>query len=197
VNDAREEEAAMECPTCRSASEDDASECARCGGPLRPRSRAQGGPFVAFPAVGSHVEGWLIAGPLVINDRGLLFFVREMRNQKANFTQAGIRSGGLLGLAVGALVDSARGRYDRPEMVSFRPTSEMMDDVRAAVSDAPDIPSCREFFTIDRAEIRKISPAMLGGLTIETAALSFRVDGFDRLKRASGFLKLRRYPVAM
>ena len=185
----------MECPSCRSASPDDATECARCGRLLGSRPRAQARPFVAFPAVGSHVEGWLIAGPLVITDGGLLFFVREMRNQKANFTQAGIRSGGLIGLAVGALVDSARGRYDRPERVTFRPTAEVMEDVRAAVSDAPDIPSCREFFSIDRADIRRISPAMLGGLKIETAALSFRVDGFDRVERASGFLKLRRYPV--
>jgi hypothetical protein len=185
----------MECPTCRSASLDNASECPRCGSPLRPRTPSQTGPFVAFPAVGAHVEGWLIAGPLVINDRGLLFFVREMRNQKANFTQAGVRSGGLIGLAVGALVDSARGRYDRPETVSFRPVSEVIEDVRAAVTDAPDIPSCREFFMIDRAEVRRISPAMLGGLKIETAAHSFRVDGFDRVARASGFLKLRRYPV--
>ena len=100
-----------------------------------------------------------------------------------------------IGLAVGVLVDSARGRYDRPERVSFRATSEVMGDVRAAVADAPDIPSCREFFMIDRTEVRKISPAMLGGLKIETAALSFRVDGFDRVDRASGFLKLRRYPV--
>src|SRR5262245_19102394 len=186
----------MECPVCRSASPDDASECVRCGSPLRPPARAQAGPFVAFPAVGSHVEGWLIAGPLIINDRGLFFFVREMRNQKANFTQAGIRSGGLIGLAVGALVDSARGRYDRPGMVSFRPTCEVMEDVCAAVSDAPDIPACREFFSIDRYEIREISPAMMGGLKIETAALSFRVDGFDRVDRATGFLKLRHYPVA-
>ena len=186
----------MECPTCRTASPDDASECARCGGPLRPRPPSRTRPFVAFPAVGAHIEGWLIAGPLVINDRGLLFFVREMRNQKANFTQAGVRTGGVIGLAVGVLVDSARGRYDRPETVAFRPASEVIEDVRAAIAEAPDIPSCREFFLIDRTEVRRISPAMLGGLKIETAAISFRVDGFDRVDRASGFLKLRRYPVA-
>ena len=153
----------MECPTCRTAGPDDASECARCGGPLRPRPPSRSGPFVAFPAVGAHIEGWLIAGPLVINDRGLLFFVREMRNQKANFTQAGVRTGGVIGLAVGVLVDSARGRYDRPETVMFRPASEVIEDVRAAIAEAPDIPSCREFFMIERTEVRRISPAMLGG----------------------------------
>ena len=89
----------------------------------------------------------------------------------------------------------ARGRYDRPETVTFRPTSEVIEDVRPAVADAPDIPACREFFRIDRSEIRKISPAMLAGLKIETAARSFRVGGFDRVERASGFLKLRRYPI--
>jgi hypothetical protein len=58
----------------------------------------------------------------------------------------------VLGLAVGALVDSARGRYDRPEKVSFPPATEVIEDVRAAMADAPDIPSCREFFMIARAE---------------------------------------------
>mgnify|MGYP003694618753 CR=1 FL=1 len=152
----------MECPTCRSVNPDDAPECGRCGAPLRPRTPSKTGPFVAFAAVRAHIEGWLIAGPLVINDRGLLFFVREMRNEKANFTQAGIRSGGLVGLAVGALVDSARGRYDRPETVTFRPTSEVIGGRPARRGHAPDIPACREFFRIDRSEIRKISPAMLG-----------------------------------
>jgi hypothetical protein len=185
----------MECPNCRSAVPADAAECHRCGAPLPAPKSSKPGPFVAFPAVGAHIEGWLIAGPLVIDDRGLVFFVREMRNEKANFTQAGIRSGGLLGLAVGALVDSARGRYDRPQTIAFRPTTELIDGVRAAVAEAPDIPACRECFVIHRAEIRKIAPAMLGGLKIETPALTFRVGGFDRVERASGFLKLRRYPV--
>jgi hypothetical protein len=150
---------------------------------------------VAFPAVGARIEGWLIAGPLVIDDRGLAFFVREMRNMRMNFTQAGVRGGGLVGLAIGALVDGARGRYDRPERITLRPTSEVIEDVRAAIADAPDIPSCREFFMIERLDIRRISRASLGGLKIETPALTFRIDGFDRVERASGFLKLRRYPV--
>ncbi len=185
----------MECPRCRSANPDDASQCGRCGEPLRSRAPSKAASFVAFPAVGTRIEGWAIAGPLVIDERGLVFFVREMRIVKANWTQAGVRSGGLVGLAIGALVDSARGRYDRPEKITFRPTSEIIDDVRAALADAPDIPSCREFFMIGRADIRKISRATLGGLKIETPALTFRVDGFDRVDRASGFLKLRRYPV--
>lgn len=183
----------MECPTCRSTNPEDAAECGRCGAPLRVPSRPRR--LAAFPAVGAHIEGWLIAGPLVITDEALLFFVREMRNTRANFTQAGVRSGGLVGLAIGALVDGARGRYDLPEKVSMRSTAEVLDEVRAAVPDAPDIPSCREYFRIDRADVRKISRATLGGLKVETAWLSFRVDGFDRVDRASGFLKLRRYPV--
>jgi len=186
----------MECPRCRTVNRDDALQCERCGEPLRPpRPSKGGGHFVAFPAVGARIEGWTIAGPLVINDRSLVFFVREMRIVKANWTQAGVRSGGVVGLAIGALIDSARGRYDRPKKITFRPTSEVIDEVRAAVVDAPDIPSCREFFMIERADIRKISRAALGGLKIETPALTFRIDGFDRVDRASGFLKLRRYPV--
>jgi hypothetical protein len=185
----------MECPVCRTVNPDDALECGQCGRPLRVRGPSRVEPFVAFPAIGARIEGWAIAGPLVINERGLVFFVREMRIVKANWTQAGIRSGGVVGLAIGALIDSARGRYDRPEKITLRPTSEVIDQVRAAIADAPDIPSCREFFVIERAEIRKISRATLGGLKIETPALTFRIDGFDRVDRASGFLKLRRYPV--
>src|SRR5262245_20627347 len=118
-----------------------------------------------------------------------------MRIVKASFTQAGVRAGGLIGLAIGALVDSARGRYDRPQTIAFRPASEVIVEFRAAIGDAPDIPSCREFFRIGRTDVRKISRAVLGGLKIETHALAFRIDGFDRVDRASGFLKLRRYPV--
>ena len=108
---------------------------------------------------------------------------------------AGIRTGGLVGLAIGALVDSARGRYDRPEKIALRPASEIIDEVRHAVADAPDIPSCREFFMIERRDISRIWRASLGGLKIETPALTFRIAGFDRVERASGLLKLRRYPV--
>jgi hypothetical protein len=185
----------MECPTCRSANAETALECARCGGPLRVRATSRTQPFVAFPAVGTRIEGWAIAGPLVITERGLVFFVRDMRIVKANFTQAGSRTGELVGLAIGALVDSARGRYDRPGTITFRPTFEIIDEVRHAVADAPDIPSCREFFRIERRDISRISRAVLGGLKIETPALTFRIGGFDRVERASGFLKLRRYPV--
>jgi hypothetical protein len=157
--------------------------------------RPKTGAFVAFPAVGTRIEGWLIAGPLVIDDRGFAFFVREMRNMRMNFTQAGVRSGGLVGLAIGALVDGVRGRYDRPEKITLRPTSEVMEDVRGALAHAPDIPSCREFFTIERHDIRKISRASLGGLKVETPALTFRIGALDPIDKASGFLKLRRYPI--
>src|SRR5262245_38083769 len=185
----------MECPACRSVNPDVGSECVRCGGPLRVRALSRTEPFVAFPAVGTRIEGWAIAGPLVITERRLVFFVRDMRIVKANFTQAGIRTGGLVGLAIGALVDSARGRYDRPEKITLRPASEIIDEVRQAIAAAPDIPSCREFFRIERRDISRISRAALGGLKIETPALTFRIGGFDRVERASGFLKLRRYPV--
>jgi hypothetical protein len=185
----------MQCPQCRLANPEDAPRCGRCGGPLRPATPSRSGSFLAFPAVGTRIEGWAIAGPLVITERGLVFFVRDMRIVKANFTQAGIRTGGLVGLALGALVDGVRGRYDRPRKIAFHPTSSIIDDVRAAIADAPDIPSCREFFMIGRTDIMRISRATLGGLKIETPGLSFRIGGFDRVERASGFLKLRRYPV--
>ena len=150
---------------------------------------------MAFRAVGTRIEGWSIAGPLVIHERGLVFFVREMRNVKMNFTQAGVRSGGLIGLAIGAVVDSASGRYERPTKITLRPTSHIIDDVRSAVADAPDIPSCREFFMIERQDIMRISRALLGGLKIETPRLSLRISALDPLEKASGFLKLKRYPI--
>jgi hypothetical protein len=153
------------------------------------------GAFVAFPAVGTRIEGWHLAGPLVIDDRGLAFFVREMRNMRMNFTQAGVRSGGLVGLALGAIVDGVRGRYEQPAAVALRPTSEILDAVRAAIADAPDIPSCREFFLVERQDITRISRAYLGGLKVETPRLTFRIGALDPIEKASGFLKLRRYPI--
>ena len=112
-----------------------------------------------------------------------------------NFTQAGVRSGGLIGLAIGAIVDGASGWYERPAKIALRPTSDIIDDVRSAVADAPDIPSCREFFVIDRQDIMRISRALLGGLKIETPRLSLRIAALDPIEKASGFLKLKRYPI--
>ena len=185
----------MECPRCRSPNPDEAVQCGRCAEPLPTRRPSKTGAFVAFRAVGTRIEGWSIAGPLVINERGLVFFVREMRNMKMNFTQAGVRSGGLIGLAIGAVVDSASGRYERPAKIVLRRTSDIIDDVRSAVADAPDIPPCGEFFTIERQDITRISRAYLGGLKVETPQLSLRIGALDPIEKASGFLKLKRYPI--
>ena len=185
----------MECPRCRSSNPDDARQCARCAEPLLARKPSNAGAFVAFRAVGTRIEGWSIAGPLVINERGLVFFVREMRNMRMNFTQAGVRSGGLIGLAIGVVADGVSGRYERPAKIALRPTSEIVDDVRSAVADAPDIPSCREFFMIERQDIVKISRALLGGLKVETPQLTLRIAALDPIEKASGYLKLKRYPV--
>jgi len=48
---------------------------------------------------------------------------------------------------------------------------------------------------IERQDITRISRALLGGLKVETSRLSLRIAALDPIEKASGYLKLKRYPV--
>ncbi|MBI5240237.1 MAG: zinc ribbon domain-containing protein [Elusimicrobia bacterium] len=194
----------MECPKCKANNPDDAVFCSLCYENFKPKpktAQAGGGSCVAFPSVVSTVEGFRITGPLVIREDGLYFFLKECeRIQEGRLgTAVGGQMGGVVGHLIGAAINEAVDNMNeaerfRPPKLIFKPAYEIMESVQRALGDAPDIPSCKEFFIIERRDITHLEFGFLGGLTLKTKYLQMEVGGIDPAEKASGYFILRQYP---
>jgi len=105
--------------------------------------------------------------------------------------------GGLLGAAINSAVDSStEADVHRPSKLIYKNTVSVLDVCQKILRDAPEIPDCKEFHTVEKRDIESLSFGFLGGLTIKTKYLQIEVNGIDPQEKASAYLKLKGYPLS-
>lgn len=197
----------MECPKCKAHNADDAVCCSLCYENFKGKPKFSGpGPMMAFGAVATSFEGWVVCGPLAITEKAFYFFIKEITKiEGAEYghnigkqvgDQFGI-VGGLLGGLAGSMIDeAASGEQEyRPGKVVYEQTSGIAEQCQKVLGDAPDIVSCKEYFAFQKKEMQELSLGFLGGLEIKTQYLTLEVSGIDSTDRLSGFLAMRGYPL--
>ena len=107
--------------------------------------------------------------------------------------------GGLVGgLIAGGLVSAFSSRNPeeehRPSKLVFEPTIALADHLQDKIAEAPDIPSCKEYFTFPKKEISKIRFDLLSNLMVNTQYLDLQVSSPGQETRVSAFLKVKGYP---
>jgi len=197
----------MECPKCRAHNDDAAVCCSLCYETFKakpkPKEGGASGALAGFACVASTVEGFLITGPMVIGDNGIHFFIKEIQRQEDGRAgtmlgdQMGGLVGGLVGAAINAAVDkSTEADVHRPSKLIYKNSNQVLAACEKILRDAPDIPSCKEFHTIEKKDLKSISFGFLGGMTLKTQYLEMEVVGIDPVEKASAYLKLKGYPMA-
>lgn len=197
----------MECPKCKAHNDDQAVCCSLCFETFKAKPKAPSAagarPLVAFAAVSSLVEGFVIAGPMVIGDNGIHFFIKTLRraDERRAGTQIGGQLGGvggfLIGAAINAAVDKATDAESlRPGKLIYRGVGEVLAACEGVLSDAPDLASCKELHTVEKKDVESISFGFLGGMTLKTRWLTLEVSGIEPVDKASASLKVRGYPLA-
>jgi hypothetical protein len=192
----------MNCPKCGAHNDDAAACCSLCYEAFTakpkaayPKSRLE---MIAFPGVACRYEHWVLSGPLVIGLNGFHFFIEEIRNTKPT---AGQRMGGsgaggwLLGKAIDAAVESATGpRSERPDKIDLRPTVEILDQCAPVLAEVPAIAKCKEYFRVDKKEIKSLSFGFWGGLSLKASWIELEINGVKPEEKASAFFKTKGYP---
>ena len=130
----------------------------RPSAPLRraaPGARAGPARLAAFPPSGAYIEGWLIAGPLVIPTRAPLLRPRDAGTRRRISRRPGFAGGP--GGPASARSSTVRGdAYDLPGQVSMRATAEALDEV-ASQRPTRRISRCWEYSGSSAADSRKVS----------------------------------------
>jgi len=195
----------MECPKCKANNSDDAVFCSLCYENFKPKAKdpaASSSSLAAFPEVSSVVEDFIITGPLMIREEGLYFFMKACQRREDNRagTMIGNQMGGIVGHLIGAGINAAVDKacdspLYRPEKFHYRLTEDIIESCQKALADAPDIPSCREFFVLDKKDIVSLEFGFFGGLTLKANYLKMEISGIDPREKASGYFALRGYPI--
>lgn len=198
----------MECPKCKAHNDDAAVCCSLCyetfkAKPFKPKEGGTSGALAGFAGVVSSVEGFIITGPMVIGDNGIHFFIKEIeRNEDGRAgTVIGDQMGGIVGSLIGAAINSAvdkstEAEIHRPAKLIYKNSNQVLGACETILRDAPDISSCREFYTIEKKELKSLSFGFLGGMTLKTQYLDIEVNGIDPLEKATAYLKLKGYPLS-
>lgn len=190
----------MNCPKCGAHNDDEAVCCSLCYEAFKakpkapsPQSRLE---KIAFPEVACSFDGWCATGPMVIGLNGLHFFIRGLERVKASAGEAvGDGIGGVGGILVGMAIDSATGGpLQRPEKVDIRPAVEILDQCAPVLAEAPGISKCKEYFRVDKKDIKSLSFGFWGGLTVKSSWIDLSVTGITPEEKASAFFKTKGYP---
>lgn len=196
----------MECPKCKAHNDDAAVCCSLCYETFKakpkPMEGGASGALAGFACVTSVVEGFRISGPMVIGDNGIHFFVKEIERIEEGRagTMIGDQMGGIVGALIGAAINSAVDKsteadVHRPSKLIFKNSNQVLASCEKILRDAPGIPSCKEFYTIEKKDLKSLGFGFLGGMTLKTQYLDIEVGGIDPVEKASAYLKLKGYPV--
>lgn len=190
----------MNCPKCGANNDDAAVCCSLCYDMFKAKPKA---PYpqsrlekIAFPEVSCGFDGWRAAGPLVIGLNGLHFFIQTLERVKASTGEAvGGGIGGVGGFLIGAAIDSAIGEPPlRPEKVDIRRSAEILDQCAPVLAEAPGISKCKEYFRVDKKDIKSLAFGFWGGLTVKASWIELAVSGIAPEEKASAFFKTKGYP---
>lgn len=205
----------MQCPKCQALNADEAVCCTLCFETFKPKAKAsegggRGSKKIATNETTTTFDDWTSLGPFAVTENGVYFFVKGMKmpRHEGAGQSAGKKIGEHLGLAgyvlgavAGSIIDNAvdkgesgAGLY-RPDKIVLSPTRDVLDQCRSILGDAPDIPSCKEFFSFSKPEVKEIGFSFLGNLQVYTRFLYLEVSGIPDPDRFSAFLRLHGYPL--
>ena len=201
----------MECPKCRAHNPDDAHYCTFCYENFKPKPAAEGRAdcrpkrdLLVCPDVAALLGKVYLVGPFVAALDGFYFFVRGCRAAGED-TRAEMVTDqlGLAGLAATALLIDRFQEWDLdedpgswPDQLAYQDTRGVSEEFGGAADEAPAIRSCRKYFHLPRGEIRSLRFDFSGALAVKAARWDLSIQGLSPRDKASGFFKLKGYPLS-
>lgn len=193
----------MNCPKCGAPNPDDSVFCSLCHEGFKPKAAApRRSTRININEASASFEGWGFAGPFVATENGIYLFAKRCENpheKKGGLaTKIGGEVGGLGGAIIGAIIDSQLDSDNspmRPDKLDFQPTRNIIEQCQESLGEAPDIPSCKDYFCVRKGEIKKMSYDFLSNLAVKTAFSEITYSGIEPVERCSVFFKKNGYPL--
>lgn len=191
----------MDCPACRAPNPDDAAACSLCHAFLKAKpAKDQWAPpkRLVVPHAETHIGGWVFSGPLVADAEALYFFFGSAQLEIDPRKRLGAmligQFGGILGgVVMDRAVEAAHQGEARPAVLRYGYREEIELVYTHALTAAPRIAECREYFRVDFDAVKAFSIPEADTLIVRTADYELEVHG-DLKDEVGARLTLWGYP---